>query len=70
LTSWEHYGGKDKQYKQGELSKYKSRGVCHIDGAMAVLKLRQQWDPLNERSLNIDKLYEPRYTEALEYPHG
>jgi hypothetical protein len=30
--------------------------MCHIDGAIAVLKARQQRDTMNERSLDIDKL--------------
>jgi hypothetical protein len=30
--------------------------MCHIDGAIAVMKARQQRDPLNKRTLNIDKL--------------
>jgi hypothetical protein len=56
LTSWEHHDGKDKQYKQDELSKYKGRGMCHIDGAMADLKARKQRDPSGKHSLDIDKL--------------
>jgi hypothetical protein len=55
----------DKQDEQHELSQYKSRGMCHIDGPIAVLKARQQRDPLNKRILKIDKLVRRQALRAV-----
>lgn len=55
LASWD-CGGKDILDNQLELSQHKSRCFCHITGATALLKARQQEDPLAKRTSDLDKL--------------